>query len=368
MRLFSTEQVSRFHPDKMADSVSDTLLTFILRQDPYARVAIECMLKSGHCFLAGEYTTSSGITDDDLVRVANEKLRELDIEFKTKDYRFTVELSRQSVEINHAVVQENGDIGAGDQGMMFGYATRETESLLPFGFDLANKIIARIEEIVIENNFKILKGDAKCQVTVDLDKKPNMDSVHTVLISVCHQPEYSLETIQEFIKTNVIEKLGIPTNGKVKILINPAGSWTIGGPVADSGLTGRKIVCDQYGGYTPVGGGAISSKDPSKVDRSAVYMARHLATRIIKEIPEINTCEFQLAYAIGVTEPVSVSYKYTIKHGFGKHRGEFNKHIDKIIGEYDLSPKGIINHLKLLLLDYGKIAGGCHFRNHYFSA
>jgi S-adenosylmethionine synthetase len=225
---------------------------------------------------------------------------------------------------------------------MFGYATAETESRLPFGFDLANKIIKIIENDVADKN--VLIGDAKCQVTVDLD---NPGTVEEVLVSVCHRDTYNLEEIRAYVRA-LLDGVVEPK----KWTINPAGTWNVGGATSDCGLTGRKIVCDQYGGYCAVGGGAFSGKDPSKVDRSATYMARKIAVDLVEKY-QLKWCEVQLAYAIGVAEPVSVN----IKNDLGEDYASY------VRATYDLTPKGIIKALDLLNVNYEKLAEGCHFYN-----
>lgn len=337
MKLFSTEQVSRWHPDKMADQVSDAIVTECLKRDSTAHVAVECLLKDKLCVLAGEISIKCYI---DVKSIALRKLDQLE---PNKSYIVIEHISRQSPEINEAV-SHGEDQGAGDQGMMFGYATSETESMLPYGFELANKIIKRIEA----SRGGILKGDAKCQVTVDLDKK-GPDSVNLVLISVCHKATYSIAAVRDYIK-------GLFPEYEGKLLINPAGAWTIGGPDADAGVTGRKIVADQYGGYFPVGGGAFSGKDPSKVDRSATYMARYLAKDLVKHF-KLKECSVQIAYAIGVAEPVSLDI------GTGKGPEMDEKAYQYVKDNYDLRPKAIIEKLDLLHKDYAALASGCHFYN-----
>lgn len=336
MRLFSTEQVSKWHPDKMADQVSDAIVTAVLAEDKKSHVACECLLKGSTCILAGEITTKAKI---DYAKVAKKVLKELE---PWKNYKVKVLISEQSPEIDNAVAQDENQ-GAGDQGMMYGYATNETESLLPYGFDLANRIIERLEEFTIKSP-GILKGDAKTQVTVDLDEKSGPESVKLVLISVCHYPEYDIESVKWMVRQL------FPEFTEEQLLINPSGSWTIGGPDADCGLTGRKIVADQYGGYCPVGGGAFSGKDPSKVDRSASYMARSIACDLVRKF-NLHDVTVQLAYAIGVAKPVSASAKTSD-----------GKDVSVYLSAYDLTPKGIIKHLDLLNKDYKKLAGGCHYR------
>jgi S-adenosylmethionine synthetase len=334
MRLFSTEQISKYHPDKYADQISDAILTECLRQDSNSHCGIETMVKDNTVVLGGEITSNAVVDFDAIVyRVANKLNYNVD--------KIINLIGKQSTEINGAVVADE-NIGAGDQGIMFGYATSETESYLPFGFDLANKIIKVIENDVAENN--VLIGDAKCQVTVDLD---NPGTVEEVLVSVCHRDAYSLDEIRTYVK-NLLD--GIVTTKKWTI--NPAGTWNVGGATSDCGLTGRKIVCDQYGGYCAVGGGAFSGKDPSKVDRSATYMARKIAVDLVEKY-QLKWCEVQLAYAIGVAEPVSVN----IKNDLGEDYASY------VRATYDLTPKGIIKALDLLNVDYEKLAEGCHFYN-----
>ena len=330
--LFTSECVTKGHPDKICDILSDVILDVCLKEDPNSRVACEVMVTQNKVILAGEITTTAVIDYEAIVNRVAKKLN------YTVDKVINL-IGKQSPEINGAVVSDE-NIGAGDQGIMFGYATSETESYLPFGFDLANRIIKIIEKDVEENN--VLIGDAKCQVTVDLD---NPGTVEEVLVSVCHSKNYDLDSIRAYVKS-LLEDVVEPS----KWTINPAGTWNVGGATSDCGLTGRKIVCDQYGGYCPVGGGAFSGKDPSKVDRSASYMARKIAVDLVKK-HNLKWCEVQLAYAIGVSEPVSVNIKNDMNIDFSS----------EVKANYDLTPRGIMNHLNLLTLDYEKLAEGCHF-------
>ena len=336
MKLFSTEQVSKYHPDKYADQISDAILTECLKQDPHSHVACECMVKGTTVVLGGEITTKAKINYKKIVRRVASKLG-----YKAK--KIINLIGKQSPEINHAVVREE-NIGAGDQGIMFGYATRETKSYLPAGFDLANRIIKAIEDDVENNPLTILKGDAKTQVTWDYDS----DCPELVLVSVCHEKGYTREQVKEYVMPLLREVY----NHNDLYIINPAGEWTIGGPEADCGLTGRKIVCDQYGGYCPVGGGAFSGKDPSKVDRSGSYMARQIAIDIVKKF-HVKWAEVQLAYMIGEPHPVSVKVKTS--------RGKDEEYENWVLENYDLTPAGIIKHLDLLNWDYEKLAEGCHY-------
>ena len=342
MRLFSTEQVSKYHPDKFADQISDAILTECLSQDRQSHCGIETMVKDNTVVLGGEITTDADIDYIEIVRRVAAKLG------YTVDSVINL-IGRQSREINNAVTSDE-DIGAGDQGMMFGYATAETDSKLPFAFDLANKIIAVLENDVATNPFTVLKGDAKTQVTVDLDVEQNFDAVHSILVSVCHKENVQMETVASEVRRIITPLFG--SHPLPELLINPSGVWTIGGPTADCGLTGRKIVCDQYGGFCAVGGGAFSGKDPTKVDRSASYMARHIACKLL-EIHNLSWCKVQLAYAIGVAEPVSVCV--TSDNPLLDLSQYVREH-------YELTPKAIIEKLRLLDRDYEHIAEGCHYR------
>ncbi len=343
MRLFSTEQVSKYHPDKYADQISDAILDACLAQDSHSRVACECMVKDNIVILAGEITTKAKVNYE---KVAHRVAKKLGYEV----YAVLTRINTQSPEIAQGV-GDGEELGAGDQGMMYGYATRETESRLPFGFDLANRIIKAIENDVENNPHTVFQGDAKCQVTVDLDAPPTMESVKKVLVSVCHKPEkFAAAKVEVY---NILEALGVP--GWVEVLINPAGSWTIGGPIADCGLTGRKIVCDQYGGYCPVGGGAFSGKDPSKVDRSGAYMARFIACDLLDFHKALKWVEVQIAYAIGRAKPMSVSVSCNLP--------DCNNLLAKEVEEcYDLTPSSIIKKLGLLRPMYEELAEGCHYR------
>jgi len=347
MRLFSTEQISKYHPDKYADQISDAILTACLKQDRKSHVGCEVMVKDNTIVLGGEITTGAVVDFESVARSVAKKLG-------YKVDRVINIIGKQSQEINNAVSSQE-KIGAGDQGIMFGYATKETESFLPFAFDLANRIIQAIELDVDGNKETILAGDAKTQVTVDLDALKTMESVETILISVCHHAMHragivTIDMVQAYV-TKLLMKSGIELSKRTKLLVNPAGTWTVGGPTADCGLTGRKIVCDQYGGFVPVGGGAFSGKDPSKVDRSASYMARKIAIDLIGDF-DLDECEVQLAYAIGVPEPVSVNVKTNSNTDFSRY----------VTRRYDLTPLGIINHLGLYDVDYEKLAEGCHYR------
>lgn len=345
MRLFSTEQVSKYHPDKYADQISDAILDACLAEDKNSRVACECMVKGGTVILCGEITTTAKV---DYAAVAKRVGAKLGYPVEM----VITKITEQSPEIAGGV-KTGADLRAGDQGIMFGYACSDTEAMLPYGFNMANEIIRIIEEDADKPDSP-LKGDAKCQVTVDLDAPPDETSLVEILISVCHY-EQCCECIGEikgYLK-GLIENAGLNI-GDATLNVNPAGLWTIGGPTADCGLTGRKIVCDQYGGYCPVGGGAFSGKDPSKVDRSAAYMARKIACDLLKA-HDLGWVEVQLAYAIGEAKPMSV----TVNSPLNVRNSMYAEDVEK---QYDLTPAGIIKYLDLLNVNYEKIAEGCHYR------
>lgn len=276
--LFSTEQVSKWHPDKYADQISDAIVTAYLRQDPESHVACETMVKGNDVIIGGEITSEGEVDHNEVVQRVADKLG-------YKVDRITDLITRQSNEIRNAV-GEGKETGAGDQGMMFGYATREPDEL-PYGFYTANRITRILTEAAERD--KVLQGDAKCQVTIDLESK----CIAKILVSACHYLNYSLDAIREYIESLIRP---VYSSRKIKLIINPAGAWTFGGPSADCGLTGRKIVCDQYGGFAPVGGGAFSGKDPTKVDRTGAYMARVLACLLLREYPVVGTATVQLSY------------------------------------------------------------------------
>lgn len=332
MRLFSTEAVSKYHPDKYADQISDAIVTECLRQDPDSRCGVEVMVKDTTVVLAGEISSKAVLNFDKIVRRVANKLN--------YDVKAIINIiGKQSPEICSAVSKEDS-LGAGDQGLMFGYATSETETMLPKGFELANKIIARIEEYAGIRVLSYLRGDAKTQVVTDLDT----GEVVSVVVSVC-QRSADLTTTRLLVK-DLIKDLVPPE----KVTVNPAGEWRKGGPAADCGLTGRKIVCDQYGGYCAVGGGALSGKDPSKVDRTAAYMARKIACDLVKDFG-LKDCTVQIGFIIGSEAPVSVYVDAESEIDLAAY----------VMQHYDLSVKGMINCLGLLDQDYEIIAEGCHY-------
>ncbi len=346
MALFSTEMVSKYHPDKFADQISDAILTHYLSLDPYSHVACECLIKDRTVVLGGEITSRCKCSKEDHKEIIQNVATSLGYQVdKVIDL-----LSAQSVQIE-AAVNSCTSLGAGDQGMMFGYACNGGRFHLPYGQELAIRIIKAIEADIFSNPSSIFKGDAKTQVTTDLGAKGYVKPVDTVLISVCHKEGYTLEEVQSYIK-NLLKTM-VPEALDGQLLLNPAGIWTIGGPEADCGLTGRKIVCDQYGGYAPVGGGAFSGKDPTKVDRSASYMARRIAVDLVEKYG-LESCTVQLAYAIGKSLPVSACAVGVDMDGVRFEESE------QLYKNYDLTPQGMIDFLGLRTLNYTKIAEGNH--------
>jgi len=342
MRLFSTEMVSRYHPDKYADQISDAVLTDILRKDPSARVACETMVKDSTVIIAGEITTTAKPDYEKIVRTVADRLN-------YKVDKIVNLITEQSPEIGNAVDADK-DLGAGDQGMMFGFAVKGGKYYLPYGQEVAIDIIKAIENDIETNPSSIFLGDAKTQVTTDLEYPGFVKPVDTILVSVCHREGLTLQQVRDYVK-RLLERSGIPE--AKHLLINPAGTWSFGGPAADCGLTGRKIVCDQYGGYAPVGGGAFSGKDPSKVDRSGCYIARRIAVDMVRK-HGFENCTVQIAYAIGVSQPVSVS-------AFGMDPDGFRTDVSEEVRQtYDLTPRGITEELGLLKLDYSAISGSNH--------
>ncbi len=344
MKFFTSEQVSKYHPDKYADQISDAVLAACLQQDRESRVACECMVKGKNVYLCGEITTRAEVNCSEVAKAVGKKLG---YGVETVIQQITV----QSPEIADGI-KKGQELCAGDQGVMFGFACSETASRLPYGHDLANRIIALLEDDVA-NGYSILKGDAKCQVTVDMDMPRSPESVVEILVSACHKESYGLRDVREYIN-DLIQCSGIDV-GKAKLNINPAGIWTFGGPEADCGLTGRKIICDQYGGYCSAGGGAFSGKDPSKVDRSGAYMARVIACELAEKY-QLKFCTIQLAYAIGQANPMSVTVQ-------SSQPADDLLYTEEVCKNYDLTPFGIIRRLNLLDIDYEKLSEGCHFRD-----
>ncbi|OIP35966.1 MAG: methionine adenosyltransferase [Deltaproteobacteria bacterium CG2_30_63_29] len=359
--LFTSESVTEGHPDKMADQISDAVLDAIIAEDPNCRVACETLLKTGYVMLAGELTTSTYV---DLPNIARRTIQEIGYDHSDKGFDFqtcgvlvAVEAQSpdiaQGVDVNKGVVTEQG---AGDQGLMFGFACDETERLMPMPITFAHQLTYRLAEVRKSNELDFLRPDGKSQVTIRyVDGKPV--GIDTVVISTQHSPDVSHANLKEAIIETVIRPT-LPASmltATTKFHINPTGRFVIGGPMGDSGLTGRKIIVDTYGGMGRHGGGAFSGKDPSKVDRSACYMARYIAKNIVAA-GLATRCEVQLAYAIGVADPVSV-YVDT----FGTSIIAEEEIERRVIANFQLKPAGIIESLNLLRPIYRQTASYGHF-------
>jgi S-adenosylmethionine synthetase len=356
--LFTSESVSEGHPDKISDQISDSILDACLEVDPMSRVACETMVTTGLVVLAGEITTGAQLDFQDIARNAIKNIGYDDSEmgFDYKSCGVLVTIDKQSQDIARGVDEDKREQGAGDQGMMFGYATNETPELMPAPILYAHKLVKKMAELRKKGKLPYLRPDSKSQVSVRYDKyKPVR--VETVVISTQHSPKVSNKKIKEDLIKHVINPT-IPEkfrDKKVKIHINPTGRFVIGGPQGDCGLTGRKIIVDTYGGYSRHGGGAFSGKDSTKVDRSAAYMARYIAKNVVAA-KLADRCEVQLAYAIGVAEPVSVFVE-----PFGTNKVDTNL-IEKLIREhFDLRPAGIIKTLDLRKPRFAATAAYGHF-------
>ncbi|MCH2597891.1 MAG: methionine adenosyltransferase [Pirellulales bacterium] len=356
------------HPDKLADQISDGVLDALFEQDPYSRVACETMVTTGMAIIAGEITTKAQIDYPEVVRGVIRDVGYTDDEMGicADTCAVLTSIDRQSPDIAQGV-DENSDsgkeIGAGDQGLMFGFACRDTEEeLMPLPIALSHKILDRLNDARFGNEVSWLRPDSKSQVTVEYDGLTPV-RIDTVVVSTQHSPEVSNEDIQQFIVNDIINPL-LPENmvqGDITYHVNPTGRFVTGGPHGDCGLTGRKIIVDTYGGWGRHGGGAFSGKDPTKVDRSAAYMSRHVAKNIVAA-GLAERCEVQLAYAIGVTDPVSV---HVDTQGTGQVD---DARICDVVREFfPLSPGGIIDYLDLRKPIYRKTAAGGHFGRSEFS-
>jgi S-adenosylmethionine synthetase len=359
--IFTSESVSEGHPDKMADQVSDAVLDAILTQDKHARVACETLLTTGLCVIAGEITTSAVI---DFNQVARQTIKRIgydssEIGFDYNTCAVLVTVGKQSPDIAQGVNEGEGlflDQGAGDQGLMFGYACNETPVLMPMPIYLAHRLTERQSELRKDGRLPWLRPDAKSQVSIRyVDGKPH--SIDTVLLSTQHHPEISHAVLTEAVIEEVIKPV-LPKDmitADTRFLVNPTGRFVIGGPMGDAGLTGRKIIVDTYGGAAPHGGGAFSGKDPSKVDRSAAYAGRYVAKNIVAA-GLADKCMVQVSYAIGVARPTSL-----MVDTFGTGRIPETKIIELIQSHFDLRPKGIIQMLDLMRPIYTRTASYGHF-------
>jgi S-adenosylmethionine synthetase len=355
--LFTSESVSEGHPDKICDAISDGVLDAIFKQDPKARVACETFVTTGLVLVGGEITTKAYV---DVQEVARETVRR--IGYTSADYKFDAD----SCSVLNAIHSQSPDIamgvdkgGAGDQGLMFGYACNQTAELMPMPIMYAHKLVKKLADIRKKNNnlMPYLRPDAKSQVTIEYDSRNKPKRVDAVVVSTQHDADAKQKTIKEDVIENVIKKV-VPErllDKKTKYYVNPTGRFEIGGPHGDSGLTGRKIIVDTYGGWAPHGGGAFSGKDPSKVDRSATYAARHIAKNVVAA-KLAKECLVQVSYAIGVAQPISV---FVDTKGTGViPDSKISKMIQK---EVDLTPKGIISRLKLRRPIYQKTSAYGHF-------
>jgi len=359
--LFTSESVSEGHPDKVADQISDAVLDAIIAQDPVARVACETLVTTGMAMIAGEITTSAYVDMPDIVRQTIKEIgyddSSMGFDYETCAVLTTID--RQSPDISQGVTEGQGmfaEQGAGDQGLMFGYACNETPELMPMPITFAHKLTKRLAEVRKSGLLNFLRPDSKSQVSIQyINDKPIR--VDTVVVSSQHAPDVTYENLKESIIEEVVRKV-IPHNlldEKTKYFINPTGRFVVGGPMGDCGLTGRKIIVDTYGGQGSHGGGAFSGKDPSKVDRSASYMARYVAKNIVAA-GIADKCEVQLAYAIGIAEPVSVMI-----NTFGTGKIPSNDIARVAQEEFDMRPRAIIETLDLLRPIYQKTAAYGHF-------
>lgn len=369
-RLFTSESVTEGHPDKIADQVSDAILDAILKDDPNARVACETTVTTGMALIAGEISTTTYV---DIPKVVRETIKE--IGYTRAKYGYDYEtmailtaIDEQSPDIAQGVdkaleyrdkdsEEEIEATGAGDQGLMFGYATNETETYMPLAIYLSHQLAKRLSDVRKDGTLNYLRPDGKVQVTVEYDENDNPVRIDTIVVSTQHADDVTLEQIQEDIKAHVIYPT-VPENlinEQTKFHINPTGRFVIGGPQGDAGLTGRKIIVDTYGGYARHGGGCFSGKDPTKVDRSAAYAARYVAKNIVAA-GLADQCEVQLAYAIGVAEPVSIAIDT-----FGTGKVSEGQLVEAVRKHFDLRPAGIIKMLDLKQPIYKQTAAYGHF-------
>lgn len=357
--IFTSESVSEGHPDKMADQISDSILDKILEQDPKGRVACETLLTTGLVVVAGEISTSAKVNFSDIAREAIKKIGydDSDKGFDYKTCAVMVAVGQQSPDISMGVKETGADEqGAGDQGLMFGYATNETPELMPLTLSLSHKLVRDLATIRKSNKVNWLRPDAKSQVSVQYENG-KAKRIDTIVVSTQHAEDVSLKQIQEFIMEELIKRSIPPewVDNNTKFHINPTGRFVTGGPMGDAGLTGRKIIVDTYGGHGAHGGGAFSGKDPSKVDRSAAYAARHVAKNIVGA-GLAEKCLVQVAYAIGVAEPVSISV-----NDYGTSSVGCEKLEKAVRAVWDLRPARIVKEFNLLKPIYATTAAYGHF-------
>lgn len=364
-RLFTSESVSEGHPDKIADQISDAVLDAILSQDPMARVACESFVKTGMVLVGGEITTSAWVDIEELVR---QTVRDIgyvhsDMGFDANSCAVLSAIGKQSPDINRGVDRKDPkELGAGDQGLMFGYATNETEVLMPAPITYAHRLVKRQSEVRKNGVLPWLRPDAKSQITFAYDSEGKIQGIDAVVLSTQHREDIEHDQLVEAVQEEIIKPV-LPKewlNHNTKYFINPTGRFVIGGPMGDCGLTGRKIIVDTYGGMARHGGGAFSGKDPSKVDRSAAYAARYVAKNIVAA-GLADRCEIQVSYAIGVAEPTSISVE---TFGTGKLD---ESHLIKLVRQFfDLRPYGLIEMLDLKRPIYQATAAYGHFGREEF--
>ena len=365
-RLFTSESVTEGHPDKLCDYISDSILDAYLEKDENSRVACETVASKGVIFITGEITSKASV---DIEKIARNAIKEIGYDNANTDMdykacKIEINISKQSADIalgvdesleekaGQAIISE----GAGDQGIMFGFACDETENYMPMPIYLAHKLAERLAYVRKNNIINYLRPDGKVQVTVEYENNEPI-RIDTIVVSTQHNENVEQETLKQDIKEKVINEI-VPKNlldENTKYYINPTGRFVIGGPLGDSGLTGRKIIVDTYGGYSRHGGGAFSGKDATKVDRSASYMARHIAKNIVAN-GYARKCEIELSYAIGVARPISIFVET-----FGTNTIPENEIVKKIESKFDLTPRGIINYLKLNKPIYKKTTNYGHF-------
>lgn len=359
-RYFTSESVSEGHPDKICDQISDAVLDVVLEQDPFGRVAVETLITHGLCILAGEVTTSAKVP---FREIAQQVIRDIGYDDVTKGFDpnhqpILVHIHEQSPDIAMGVRKTlSADQGAGDQGIMFGYACDETEEAMPLSIFLAHRLLQNLAQARKKGGIGWLYPDAKSQVTVEYNEANEITRVDTVVLSTQHAPDVSQSQIQEFVIDEIIKKT-IPAHlidSRTRFLINPTGRFVIGGPASDTGLTGRKIIVDTYGGHGAHGGGAFSGKDPTKVDRTASYVARHVAKNIVKA-GLARRCLVQLAYAIGVSEPVAIYI-----HDYNTAKVPSEALAQAVRELWDLRPGPMIQEFDLLKPIYRATATYGHF-------
>ena len=358
--LFTSESVSEGHPDKVCDQIADTILDECLKVDPLSRVACEVFVTTDYCLIGGEITSKARPNYE---QIARDVIR--DIGYTKDEYGFNadtvkidVKVKEQSPDIAMGVdAKKPEEVGAGDQGIMFGYACKETEEYMPLAITLAHKICYQLTKVRKNGTLSYLRPDGKSQVTVEYGDDGKIKRIDTILVSTQHAPDVDMDTLAKDVKKHVVDVV-VPQNlvdKDTKFLFNPTGRFVVGGPAGDSGLTGRKIIVDTYGGAACHGGGAFSGKDPSKVDRSASYMARYIAKNVVAA-GLCDKCQIQLSYAIGVAKPTSV-----LVDTFGTAKVSEELIQDKIMEIFDLTPKGIITTLDLKRPIYKQTAAYGHF-------